>query len=124
MRTVFSWVVGVCLLASCAGGDEAVETAGSGSATPIVATEPVSAAVLEQARRELTPVLRRDSHGLTAVTARDGSQMIVTDGRFGAAMVVRRNADGTTTKTCVDDVEDAVRVLAAPTVAKPGVELE
>jgi hypothetical protein len=122
MRSLIAWVTGVCMLASCAGGDEAIDREGSAAetASATASTEPVSAAALEQARRELTPVLRRDTHGLASITTRDGAQMIATEGRFGAAMIVRRNGDGSTTKTCVDDVEEAVRVLAAPTVAKPG----
>jgi hypothetical protein len=93
--------------AGCAGTDETVE----------IDRE-------ERLRRELAPALRRDSVGLSVVTAADGSQMMATEGRFGAAMVVRRNADGTTTKKCVDTIEDAMRVLAPAARVNGGKERE
>jgi hypothetical protein len=100
------FALGVLFLCGCVGDD-------------VVRPEAPPAGV-EQVHHDLATVLRRDTDGLTAVTARDGSLTMPTGGRFGSAVLVRKNADGTTTKTCVEELDEAIRFLGAPTASTIG----
>ncbi len=62
-------------------------------------------------RSRLEGMLNRSTQGLRAVEHRDGTKTIDLQGRFPMVMLARRNADGTYTTACFDEIEPAMAFL-------------